>query len=249
MVVAALAGGGWYGWQWYQARGAAAPAGQMNAAENVVTLPVIPAALLPRMRDLGNAALSATIAHLSDMEAGFHLGAEPNSQWLAGIYMANAGRYGGIRTYWQGIRDFVDTVRAVDAKVFHEEYVQQLQHAGITGDTARMLLERADSGFAATRQGRLAAYSLMDDLVNASLNLHQFLVANQSQIEYEPAAGGVSRDPVLEAVPTNKQLGTEMWSRVDRITAALDSLGALDKVTTAQLTTALFKRIRQAGFR
>jgi hypothetical protein len=249
LVVAALAGGGWYGWQWYQARGAAAHAGQLNAAHHTVTLPVIPAALLPRMRDIGNAALSATIAHLGDMEAGFHLGTEPDSQWLAGIYMANAGRYGGIRTYWQGIRDFVDTVRAVDAKVFHEEYVKELQHEGVTGNTARMLLERADSGFAATRQSRQAAYSLMDDLVNASLNLHQFLVANQSQIDYEPAAGGMSRDPVLEAVPKNKQLGTEMWSRVDRITAALDSLGALDKVTTEQLTTALFKRIRQAGFR
>jgi hypothetical protein len=249
VVVAAVAAGGWYGWQWYQGRAERERAAQLAAVQAEVTLPEIPAGLLPRMRDLGNAALSATITRLGDMEGSFRLGTEPDSEWLAGIYMANASRYGGIRTYWEGIRDFVDTVRAVDAKVFHEEYVKQLQHAGFKGDTARMLLARADSGFAATRKDRQAAYSLMDDLVNASLNLHQFLLANQSQIDYEPAAGGVSRDPVLEAVPKNKQLGTEMWSRVDQITAALDSLGTLDKVTTEQLTRTLLERIRKAGFR
>ena len=88
----------------------------------------------------------------------------------------------------------------------------------------------------------------MDDLVTAALDLHTFLMENASQIDYEPAAGGVSRDPVLEAVPKTKELGTEMWSRVDRITAALDSLGTLDKVTTERLTAVLFDRIRRAGF-
>ena len=88
----------------------------------------------------------------------------------------------------------------------------------------------------------------MDDLITAALDLHRFLVDNESQIEYDPAAGGVSRDPVLEAVPNTKELGTEMWSRVDRITSALDALGTLDKVTTERLTAVLFDRIRRAGF-
>jgi hypothetical protein len=84
--------------------------------------------------------------------------------------------------------------------------------------------------------------------VTAALDLHQFLIDNESEIAYDPAAGGVSRDPVLEAVPRTRELGTEMWSRVDRITEALDALGALDRVTTERLTAALFDRIRRAGF-
>ena len=36
--------------------------------------------------------------------------------------------------------------------------------------------------------------------------------------------------------------------RVDRITAALDRLGTLDRVTTERLTAVLFDRIRRAGF-
>ena len=143
----------------------------------------------------------------------------------------------------------VDSLRADDARLFHDEYRKQVAAASLPTDTARILLERADSGFLATRQDREAAYSLMDDLVTAALDLHQFLIDNESEIEYEPAAGGVSRDPVLEAVPNTKELGTEMWSRVDRITAALDALGALDRVTTERLTAALFDRIRRAGFR
>ena len=185
---------------------------------------------------------------MQEMAGRLHLAAAPDSDWLAGIYMANAGRYGDVHDYWVGLRALVDSVRAEDTHLFHDEYRKQLAAASLTGDTARILLERADSGFLATRQDREAAYSLMDDLVTAALDLHQFLTDNESEIEYDPAAGGVSRDPVLEAVPKTKELGTEMWSRVDRITAALDALGTLDKVTTERLTAVLFDRIRRAGF-
>lgn len=248
VVVGGLGAGGWYGWQWLQHRSAAEVAAEAEPVLPPVTIPEIPAELLPTMRDLGESALTVAINRMGDMAAATGLAAAPDPDWLAGIYMANASQYKDVHDYWAGIQDFVDSIRADDTRLFHDGYVKQLEAASITGDTARMLLQRADSGFLATRQDRWAAYALMDDLVNAALDLHEFLMENESQIDYDPAAGGVSRDPVLEAVPKTKALGTEMWSRVDRITAALDTLGTLDKVTTERLTAVLFDRIRRAGF-
>jgi hypothetical protein len=248
VVVAIVGGGGWLGWRWYQGRGTSGPEGAATAASRGVSIPEIPAALLPRMRDLGDAALAATVGRMHAMADTLHLSAAPDSDWLAGVYMANASRYGDVHDYWMGLKGLVDSLRAEDAHLFHDEYRKQLEAASLAGDTARILLERADSGFLATRGDREEAYSLMDNLVTAALDLHQFLTENESEIEYDPAAGGMSRDPVLEAVPKTKELGKEMWSRVDRITAALDALGTLDKVTTGRLTAVLFDRIRRAGF-
>ncbi|HKJ01169.1 MAG TPA: hypothetical protein VJ997_01905, partial [Longimicrobiales bacterium] len=213
-----------------------------------VTIPDIPAELLPVMRDLGEAALVDMIDDLRGMQADFDIPVEPRNDWLAGVYLANASQFADVQGYWEKIEAYVDRVREMDTQVFHEKYVAQLAAAEIGGDTAATLLERADSGFLATRDGRFAAYALMDDLVNAALDLHEFLLRNEDRIEYDPAAGGVSRDPVVEAIPDSPELGSEMWEMVNRTTEALDALGTLERVTTERLTAVLFDRIRRAGF-
>jgi len=244
LLLAALGLGGWYGWNAYRAReGDRGPASLPE-----VTIPEISAGLRPRMNALGQAALAGTIAQLESDLVSARLPAAPRRDWLAGVYLANASRYPDIKRYWIAVDSFVDHVRETDTRTFHERYLAALDSARIRGDTARMLLERADSGFLATREARIAAYNQMDDLVNAALDLHQFLLDNEADISYEPAAGGLSRDPVLEAVPSSEALGDRMWGMVDRITSALDSLGTLDKVTTERLFGILFQRIRSAGF-
>ncbi len=249
LALAALGIAGWqYGWPALQAW-QRAQRETPQAARPPVALPDLPENLMPRMRTLGQAALAGMIARLDSQEASFGLPARPRRDWLAGVYLANASRYPDIERYWVAVDSFVDHVRASDARIFHQQYVARLDSAGIEGDTARMLLERADSGFLATRADRIVAYDQMDDLVNAALDLHQFLLDNQDQISYEPAAAGMSRDPVLEAVPNSKELGDRMWGMVDRITGALDALGTLDQVTTKRLLGVLFERIRTAGFR
>lgn len=244
-----VGGGGFFGWRAFQGRKAAARVEAAAPALPAVVIPSIPAELLPRMRDLGESALSDMIAELGGVPAELGIPAEPNREWLAGVYLANASQFGDVKAFWDGIDAFVDRVRDSDTRVFHERYQARLEEAAVSADTAAILLERADSGFLSTRELRFEAYALMDDLVNAALDLHEFLLANEAKIEYAPAAGGVSRDPVLEAVPETKELGEEMWDRVDRITAALDAMGTLDKVTTERLTAVLFDRIRQAGFK
>ena len=237
-----VGGAAWFGWRALQGGGVG------GDELPPVTVPDIPAELLPTMRDVGEVALGNTMDELAAMQEEAELPTAPQGDWLAGVYLADAGDFADVRAYWVGISAFVDRVRSSDTRIFHEEYEEALAAREITGDRARILLERADSGFLATRNERNRVYGRMEELVDASLDLHAFLLENQDDIAYEPAAGGFSSDPVVEAVPASDELGDEMWSRVDRITAALDQLGTLDRVTTERLLAVLFEGIRSAGF-
>lgn len=245
LAVGVLAVGGWLAWQALQTGGGEAETVQRPP----VTLPEIPAELLPVMREVGEEALAGTVAELEAMADASGLAEEPRQDWLSGVYLANAGQFSDVRSYWAGIAGFVDGAREADARLFHQRYEESLAARSVAADTGALLLARADSGFLATEAQRAEAYAQMQALVDAALELHTFLVANEGEIGYEPAAGGMSADPVLEAVPATPELGDEMWNRVDRITGALDRLGTLDRVTTDRLLTVLFDRIRQAGFR
>lgn len=249
LMLGIVGAGGYVGWTKFVKTRGPDGVGRGAAAERpAVVIPHIPEELVPVMRETG-AALDGMIAAIRRLPTEMKLPAEPRNDWLAGIYLANASQFPDIEAYWTGIGDFVDRVRDEDTRMFHEQYQTRLARAGITGDTAAMLLARADSGFLATREDRFEAYAEMDDLVNAALDLHEFLVRNEADIEYAPAAGGMSRDPVLEAVPVTKALGDEMWDMVDRITEAMDALGSLDRVTTDRLVSVLLDRLRAAGFK
>ena len=58
-----------------------------------MVLPDIPVELQPRMRELGEAALDRTLAVLSDLPEELELPGEPRGDWLAGVYLANAGDF------------------------------------------------------------------------------------------------------------------------------------------------------------
>jgi len=247
VAVVVVGVGGFFGWKAISSVASRPdPEGETPALPAVV-IPDIPAELLPIMRDFAESALSEMMSELRGMQGEFDLQAEPRSDWLSGAYLGTASQFGDVEQYWLGIEAFVDRLRSVDRQVFHDIYVAQVETAGIAADTAAMLVERADSGFLAAREDRFEAYNKMDDLVNAALDLHVFLVDNEPDIIYEPAAGGISRDPVLEAVPSSAALGDDMWGMVDNITDALDNLGTLDRVTTERLLAVLFDMIRRAG--
>jgi hypothetical protein len=248
-AVAVVGAGGYFGWSALRGGGQAEETGPATAVRPPVTLPDIGEQLMPRMRELGDAAMTSTIAELRSMRAEFAVPDQPRDDWLAGVYLASASRFPDVEEYWLGIRSYVARVRDVDGQVFHDAYAQHVEESGVSAEEAALLRERADSGFLATKPERLAAYTLMDDLANAALDLHTFLLDNEPNIAHEPAGGGVSRDPVLEAVPNSAELGDRMWDMVDRITEALDALGTLDRVTTARLSSVLFDRINQIGIR
>lgn len=242
-----VGGGGYFGWTMLGS-GSDDP-DEVPVVLPPVVIPDIPAELLPQMRDIAEDALGLMLSEYRARSEELGITPEVNPEWLGGAYLANASSYGDIEAFWLGIERFVDEVRNTDLAVFHAKYVEQVAETELDETQAALMTERADSGFVAARDGRFEAYILMDDLVNASLNLHQFLVDNEELIDYDPAASGVSSDPVLEAVPATETLRDEMWALVGGITGALQDLGTLDQVTTERLFAVLFDRMRSAGVR
>jgi hypothetical protein len=243
--VVVVGGGGFFAWS--AISGGEGASDDQRVALRAVVIPDIPAELLPQMRDLAESALADMVTDLTGRSEALEIPPEPRSEWLGGNYLSNASQFGDIEEFWLGIERFVDEVRSSDTDLFNAKYQDQLSGAGLDAETSALMAERADSGFAAARDGRFEVYSLMDDLVNASLDLHLFLMDNEADIQWAPASAGFSADPVLEAVPATKALEEDMLNRITEITRSLADLGALGRVTRERLFAVLFDRIRSAG--
>lgn len=243
--VVIVGGGGFFAWS--AMSGGEGASDDQRVTLRAVVMPDIPAELLPQMRDLAESALADMVTDLTGRSEALDIPPEPRSEWLGGNYLSNASQFPDIEEFWLGIERFVDEVRSSDTDLFNAKYQDQLSGAGLDAETSALMAERADSGFAAARDGRFEAYSLMDDLVNASLDLHLFLMDNEADIQWAPASAGFSADPVLEAVPATKALEEDMLNRIAEITRALADLGALGRVTRERLFAVLFDRIRSAG--
>jgi hypothetical protein len=213
-----------------------------------VVLPAIPAELLPRMHELADEAIADAVRRVDAATLGADVPLEPPQQWLAGLYLGNASRFPDIEAFWSGLGQLVDGLRSGDWQIYHEALEARVAAAGLRPEEAALVLERADSGFVAAEDGRRGAYDALERLVVASLDLHDFLLDNEAQIEYRPATSSTA-DPVLEAVPASTAIGDRMWGMVDEITASLDALGSLDRVTRERLVTAMVARLQERGIR
>ena len=214
-----------------------------------VEIPTLPTELQPIFRE---AADSAWLHALSLMRPGTEDGAlpvEPPAEWLAGAYLANASRYAEVQTYWRRMKDWLEDVRAREQGLFRGAFEQRMDSLGVAEGDRPALLERALAGFQSALPDRDPTYDGLLDAVDAALGFHGFLLTNEDQIEYAPATGtGTGRDPVLEALPANDDLGDEMWGRVDLITEALQAFDALDdRVTTASLVGLTVDRLAAAA--
>jgi hypothetical protein len=243
VLVLALGVGGYVGWPLLQAR-LAQPDPDIPPPR---VMPSLPEALMPRMRQLAEGAIATAIA---DVEANTRVDGAPtemDQRWLGGNYLANASQFASVETFWSSIGTFMDGVHAADWQRYHEELVESAQAAGLAADTAAMIVERADSGYSFATDTRAEVYATMDGVVDAALALHQFLLANEANIEYRPASSSTA-DPILEAVPSTPAIGDQMLELVDGVTEALgDAMGSLDRVTRDRLVTALTGRLQQVG--
>jgi hypothetical protein len=234
-VVLLLVGGGWFSWNSFRNRQVT----RATAPEEIdppVAIPTIPAELEPRLQAVAAAAKTDWLAELrTQIPAERGLPAEPDRAWLGGSYLADASLHASVGEYWGALSDYLADVQDRDEEIFVSFFRARLDSAAVTGPDAETLGERARAGFQAARPDRRVVYRRLGAVIDAAMGLHEFLVTNEDEIEYDPAAGGSSRDPVLEAVPATPELGDAMWSRVDRITESLDGMGALDRVTTERL--------------
>jgi hypothetical protein len=244
VVAVAAVTGGWLAWS--ALRGG--EDGSEEAEAPSVVIPDLPAELEPAMRALADSTLSETLDSLRTMAAGFSLASEPNPDWLAGVYLANAEQYRDVVTYWETFRSYVDAVRGADEDIFLGVLRERLPASDVPPEARDTVFSRIRAGFQATTLGRSDVYDDLAELVDAATDLHEFLAANQVNIAYESAAG-LSRDPVTEAIPSTPALGEEMWERVGRIPTALEGLGILDRVTTARILDVVFRRIGSVGVR
>ena len=241
VALAAVGAGGWFGWSYLQSQEEA------PEPEPEVAIPEIPAYLEPTLEEAAAPAYAAMIDSLRMLSSG--LPQEPTEEWLSGNYLANARQFAGVESYWEGLRDHLDRIQEVDEEIFMNEFEERLDSLNMVGEDRTALEERARAGFQAARPDRQIVYDQLEVLIDASLDLHDFLLGNEDAIDYEPALGGLSRDPVTEAVPASEALGEEMWDRVAEITTALDNLGALDRVSTDRVLGIVFDKLERTSIR
>jgi hypothetical protein len=242
VVLLAVGVGGYVGWPILSAR----LSRPETPARPAVVMPAISAEMLTRMQALVDQAIGDVVRATDAATSPTDAPPEPPQEWLAGVYLGNASRYPTIETFWTGMGQFVDRLRAGDSRAYRDALGARVEAEGLAPEDAAIIMERADSGFVAAEVGRLQVYDAMERLVVASLDLHDFLVLNEANIEYRPALASTA-DPVLEAVPSIPAVGDRMWDMVDAITEGLDALGSLDRVTRARLTAAVLTRLQDVG--
>ena len=146
------------------------------------------------------------------------------------------------------MHDFLTGVRAIDLTAFDAALRVEMGSLGVTDADRSLMLARADSGFVAGTAARAATHDQVETLIDAALELHTFLVANESNIEYVPASS-ITTDPILEASPSTPEIRTAMEDLIDAVTGALSDLNYLDLVTAEGLWATVLAQGQEADRR
>jgi len=242
LLVVGVGAGGWYGWRLLAERPGTAP------PRPAVVIPEIPAELEGPMHELAGEALPLMYGEIESRAFPPEEPQAPSEEWLAGVYLGNASRFAEVEAFWSAVAGFAGRLRNEEVESFRAAYASLAEATDHDDDTRAILVERADSGFMATREARLQVYDRLDTVAGAALALHDFLLTHESDIIYTPARAFVG-NPIEEAVPSSPEIGDQMWDRVEDITNALDALGTLDRVTRERLSTVVLQRIRDIGIR
>jgi hypothetical protein len=234
-----VGGGGWFGWSFFHGRGTE----DTPRRYAPVTIPALAPELEGTFRELADGALADVVRTMAEQTLQ-GLPPEPPPDWLAGQYLANATRHADVSTYWMALSDALQSLRDREESLFQQAFEGRMATATLSPEERSSLFVRATAGFRSALPERDQAYDRLAAVFVSSLGLHEFLTENEEDIAYEPAAAGISRDPLLEAVPETRALGDEMLRRVDMITAALEAMGALtERVTTQRLFALTLDRI------
>ena len=220
--------------------------GSADAEASPVTIPTLSPDLMPVMREAAIGALASIFEDAREAWATPDRVQEPPAEWLAGVYLAEAGAYEDVEAFWAGTGEFVDEVRGIELIEFDAALTAELEDRGIAGEDAEAIRERADSGFVAAQPRREEVFEGFDALIDAALDLHGFLVANQGRIEYAPASA-VTTDPILEVNPATPEIRSALEERLDEVTRALSSLDYRERVTASGLRSLLLSRIQDHG--
>lgn len=232
LIVAVLAAGGWVGYRFFLAG--------PGEDEAVVERPpdprigrTVPAELRGPMVSVADETVAA-VADWIEGQAG-SLQERPPQEWLDGIYLAHASEYPEVEAYFSSLGEFIDRVRNRAPGRFLEAYEGALDEADLSEDQRARLRVWVQEDLEWSRFQRDSVYRAMADVVGAALDLHALLVEREEDIGYE----------LLEAVPSDEDLQSEIDGHVDRLTSALDELNALGQVTTPRFVEILRNSFRR----
>ena len=85
--------------------------------------------------DMAEAAFTEMLGDLRARAAALDIPSQPRDAWLGGNYLANASQFEDVEQFWLDIERFVDDVKSTETQIFHDEYVRQVEAAGLAADS------------------------------------------------------------------------------------------------------------------
>lgn len=217
-------------------------------AESAIQLPALPADLQPQLRQLAQRASRRMVEAFDSLPERVALPAEPGERWLSGRYLASASAFPGVESYWTDFGVLLDEMVATDDAIWTAAFEEEVVAANMTVENTQMIRERGMLGWEASSSDRQIVYDQLRRVINAALDLHQFLVENESEIAYT-ARGAVGGDPFSEIQPSSDVLADQILGRVSAIPENLDALGYLQQVETEPLFGAVKEKLVATGIR
>lgn len=242
VIVLAVGVGGYAAWPILSEQLANGGTGETPA----VVLPPLSAELMPQMEVASRAALAGAFRDVVSGWNGSSRVAAPGTDWPGGRYMASASEYGVVQDFWSGMSELLGAARVISLAEFDAAVAEELAAQGITGADADAIRERADSGFVAATPARQEVWDRFAAVVDASLALHQFVVANEAGIEYVPASTATT-NPVLEVDAATPEISAALDEMLGAVVDALADLGYRDVVSSEGLRAHLAGQLQATG--
>lgn len=209
---------------------------------------LLPPELETRLTGLSGAAFADMLTAMDSIAELRSLPDRPGQSWLEGVYLAGASRYEEEGAYWILLQDVLAELRTVEGELFRARLGERASALALPAPQRELLVTEAVRRFEASSGARAAVYDQAESIARQASELHDLLVLHEDEILYEPFSRGVSRDPVIEAVPTNRPLAEQMWDLIDGVTRGLQDIDAIMGVSTRSFLDAVFRGLRNAGW-
>lgn len=207
----------------------------------------IPTELQAPFATAWNGAYGDLMQALDSMSRARDLPERPGRDWLEGVYLAYASRFASEGDYWTGLGTLIRDFRLAEDSLFGARIRARVRGLRLADAEEALVVGEALRRFEAGRPERARVYARAEGIAAAAAELHGLLVLHEEEILYEPfTVSGVSRDPVIEAVPTNRPLAETMWSLIDRVTRGLQDMDAIMGVSTRSFVDAVLRELRTA---
>jgi hypothetical protein len=208
-----------------------------------------PPDLEPRLSGAAELAFADMITAMDSIADLRNLPDRPGQSWLEGVYLAFASRFEEEGSYWVRLAEVLSELQAGEMGLFEGRLRARVEAMPIPDPQKTLLLQEGMMRFQTSAWERREVYDQAAAIARGATELHTLLVSHEREILYEPfTVAGVSRDPVIEAVPTNRPLAEQMWALIDAVTRGLQDMDAIMGVSTRTFLDAFFRGLTTAGW-